>query len=408
MGLFSPVYDRPRALTGFVLANIMRRMKNQTFFTTILSTLFLAQSVALLPAAHAGAALVGASDGECAGSTVFPLPLNPGSPDYSSRWRGLDVFFSERGQDISPTSPDFSLAGVCYLNTDMPNREPSPGLVQISGAYAVKQNKNLVVLVRTSFSWNSMAWPLSNPHCEQAQRSMKSSGAILLKSSRVSFDFQNGYFTFLLPAAISPQIYHARTVPGGIILRAGWDEQKSHEHAVYCAFPDPSSSPAKREYCLDSMGILRDGKATSTPQECDKNRVFLFEDYAAHTVCPQGTRPPSIRELAEMAKGWGAQGIWRNESGAVVRPDLTKPGYNRARSFEVLSVSEDGSREDFYYSEDGYKAPRHDFESSPLIQSSSIHEERGWSWYFDPQTGRIRHTYPQTRNAVMCVSKNKQ
>jgi hypothetical protein len=384
--------------------NLKNKLNIFVFLGVILGTLFLPH---LPNRAFASASAESDGDKNCGYSTVLPLPFNPGSPDYSSRWRGLDVFFSERGQDISPTSPDFSLAGVCYLNKDMPNRLPSPGLIQLAGAHVVKQDKKLVVLPRTSFSWQSWAWPPSVPHCEESKRTLKTVASQIINSSRASFDFQNGFFSFLMPAAILPQIFHARTVPGGIILRAGWDEKNSLEHAVYCAFPDPSSTPAKREYCLDSMGIVRDGKATSTPRECDKNRIFLFGDYAADTVCPQGTRPPSIRELAEMAKGWGAQGIWRNESGEVLRPDLTIPDYARARSHEVLSVSEDGSREDFYYSEDGYKAPRQDFDSSPLIQSSSIHEERGWSWYFDPQNGRIRRTYPQTRNAVMCIPKNK-
>lgn len=74
---------------------------------------------------------------------------------------------------------------------------------------------------------------------------------------------------------------------------------------------------------------------------------ILYKNYKeALSACPSGTHLPSIRELAEEAKDFGAKGILQRS----VDPNNIPPGYTH-----FLAVNAEEAKDDFYYSNDGYK-----------------------------------------------------
>jgi hypothetical protein len=346
-------------------------------------------------------------EGECADRTILQVPYNVGSPEIKSTWRGLDMLFA-RGKDIDSVSADFSLPGICLLNKDMPNRNPSQGLIQASGSYASKKNDRLIVLLNKNYSWEGTSWPISNQHCDYAKNKMQFSARSFLNSDRVKFDYQDGLFSVLSPSAIMPEIYQARTVPGGIIVRAGWDRQNLNENAVYCAFPDKSSAPEKKEICADSLGVLRDGNASSSPRECDRHNVFLLTQLEATDACPLGKRLPSVLELAALGESWGADGIARDGSGSIVRPPLDADKRPFGKKLFTTRKA-DGSIDGFYYGYSNFKAPKQDWKEKSLRfwSSSPTSDSLAEAFVLSSSFGSIEQDNVNSRNAVLCLPASK-
>ena len=137
---------------------------------------------------------------------------------------------------------------------------------------------------------------------------------------------------------------------------------------------------------VDQDGILRG----------DQGRLLRMNQTDAIQACSKhGMHLPTIRELAKISQALGSKGILelsQVESGKV--PD----GY-----FKISAVNPDGTKDEFYFNNDGYKRPEGDLGSNWFWSSSVYSYYSYYGCYLSGNSGYVGYYYRDDSDAARCV-----
>lgn len=133
---------------------------------------------------------------------------------------------------------------------------------------------------------------------------------------------------------------------------------------------------------LDNDGVLTK----------DNGEILSLSQKDALTACPQGTRLPTIHEVAIYNQSRGALGILELNQ---IKDNKIPPGY-----LKVEALNPDGSKNTFYYNYIGYKNSAERKWRNPFW-SSSVDDGYGLGTY--GTTGDIFGYDPAGLCAVRCV-----
>lgn len=136
---------------------------------------------------------------------------------------------------------------------------------------------------------------------------------------------------------------------------------------------------------LDSDGLLRS----------EDGRLLHLSQPEAMKACPEGTRLPTIRELAKISQTRGAKGILEAN-----QDDEIPAGYEK-----ISAINFDGQEDEFYFSREGYKHPEGDLGESWMFWSSSVHSSFSYlAWYLNGYSSQMAYVSGyKDYGAVMCV-----
>jgi len=147
-------------------------------------------------------------------------------------------------------------------------------------------------------------------------------------------------------------------------------------------------------YSVDPSGVIlsdevRDGVSLNNP--------LLVDFVKAQTLCPQGTRPPTIREFAQESMKMGAKGILELSEVTGEPPE----GYTLIEAENHWGY---GQYESFYYSSEGYSCslPGRGCDRE-YFWTQSRYGVHPYVWYAN--SGSIYKAAPTgSINAVRCFS----
>jgi len=118
-------------------------------------------------------------------------------------------------------------------------------------------------------------------------------------------------------------------------------------------------------------------------------------------ACPAGTHLPTIRELAKKGQALGAKGIL--EVNQVTPDSVLFDGY-----YKISAINPNGEKDEFYYSNAGYKRPDGDLGNNNFWSSSVDSNYSDRAFVFDGFGGTANGTGVRDYNfddtAVLCFA----